>query len=195
MAPAAQGLALWQASSYVDSDASVSRQIGFGSISRTASSNVTLRTTAATIEARYGVGDDGAAAGPLVSVDRVSTRLGQIAETGAAALNLSGTGIRENWTRYGVGGFARSSFGSGFADVSVLYVNRSRLDTTVNLAMAGSPSAFAVRSAQGSKGAVRIDARSEFAIGKRWSISGNLGGIVGNREGQVDGNVRLSYRF
>ncbi|MCY1669679.1 autotransporter outer membrane beta-barrel domain-containing protein [Novosphingobium sp. SL115] len=180
---------------YADADAAVTRQIAFGSIARSALSSVDLRTTAASAEARYGIGNDKMAAGPLVSIDYVSTRLGRIAETGADALNLSGAGKRDNWTRIGVGGFARRSIGTGFAELSARYVDRNRLITSVDLAMAGAPAAHTVRAAQGSSGGARIDARTEFAIGKNWAISGNLGAAIATREGQFDGNIRLSYRF
>ena len=180
---------------YADADAAVTRQIAFGSIARSALSSVDLRTTAASAEARYGIGNDKMAAGPLVSIDYVSTRLGRIAETGADALNLSGAGKRDNWTRIGVGGFARRSIGTGFAELSARYVDRNRLITSVDLAMAGAPAAHTVRAAQGSSGGARIDARTEFAIGKNWAISGNLGAAIAMREGQIDGNIRLSYRF
>lgn len=180
---------------HADADASVTRQIGFGTVSRTAVSQVDLRTTAASGEMRFGLGNGALAVGPLASVDHATTRLSRVAETGAGALNLSGAGKREGWTRFGIGGFARYGLGSGFADVALRYVHRSRGATQIDLSMEGSPTGHAVRAAGGSRGAVRVDASSEFSIGNRWAISGNLGATHADKEGQIDGSVRLSYRF
>lgn len=191
----AKGFSAMAGAVHADANASVTRQIGFGTIARTASSRVDLRTTAANLELRYGLGSAKLAVGPVVSIDHASTKLGRVAETGAAALNLTGTGKRESWTRYGVGGFARYDLGKGFADLSLRYVSRDRGDTEVNLTMAGSPTSYAVRAAGGSRGAARLDASTELSIGRRWTISGNLGAILAQSEGQVDGSIRLSYRF
>lgn len=189
------GFSLVASLAHSNADTSVTRQIGFGTVSRTAVSNVDLRTTAASADLRFGLGDDALAFGPLASVEHASTRLGRIAETGAGALNLSGAGKREGWTRVGVGAFAHYGLGSGFADVALRYVHRSRGTTQLDLAMEGSPTAHAVRAAGGSRGGVRVDASSEFSIGKRWAISGNLGASHADKEGQIDGSLRLSYRF
>lgn len=189
------GFSMVASLAHADADASVTRQIGFGTVSRTAVSQVDLRTTAASGEMRFGLGNGALAVGPLASVDHASTRLSRVAETGAGALNLSGAGKREGWTRFGIGGFARYGLGSGFADVALRYVHRSRGATQIDLSMEGSPTGHAVRAAGGSRVAVRVDASSEFSIGNRWAISGNLGATHADKEGQIDGSVRLSYRF
>ncbi|HQS98252.1 MAG TPA: autotransporter domain-containing protein [Novosphingobium sp.] len=189
------GFGLIASLAHSNTDASVTRQIGFGTLSRTAVSNVGLSTTAISGEMRFGLGNGALAVGPLASVDHASTRLGRIAETGAGALSLSGAGKREGWTRMGIGGFARYGLTSGFADVALRYVHRSKGATQLDFAMEGSPTGHAVRAAGGNRGAMRVDASTEFSIGDRWAISGNLGATHADKEGQIDGSLRLSYRF
>lgn len=189
------GLSAVASAVHADADATVTRQINFGSLARTASSTVKLATTAAHGELRFGFGSDQLAFGPLVSLDHASTKLGKIAEFGANALNLAATAKRESWSRYSAGGFLRYTMGSGFADVAVRYVNHDHNATSLNLAMAGSPTGFAVRTAEGSRSALRVDASTEFSLGKRWAISGDLGATHGSKEGQIHGSMRLSYRF
>jgi len=173
------------------------RQLGIGGLSRLTEAHVDLRTTAGSGEIRYGLGDETTAYGPLATIDYVSTKMGRVAESGAGAFNLSSAETRENWAQYGVGAFFRYGLpgSTGFVDLSARYVRRDSGIVDLDMAMAGSPTGFTVRNAQGSRDALRIDASTEFSLSQRWAISGNIGASQASDEGRIDGSFRLSYRF
>ena len=180
---------------YANDSADITRQIAFGSISRTARSSTDVDTTAASAELRYGTGSDSLAFGPLASIEVARSKLDGLTETGASALNLSTRGASEKTRRYGVGGFARYVGTNGYFDLGVRYVRSDAENSGVNLTLAGSPTPFNIRTARGSQSAMRIDAETQIALSERLTLSGYLGAISAADEASIDGHVRLSFRF
>lgn len=124
-----------------------------------------------------------------------TSRFSVFSETGADALNLSGTGSRDKLTRYGIGGFTHYSGASGYFDLTAYYVPGDRDDARATLSMGGSPQAFTVLAPRGSKSSVHVSASSQYNVTESLSLGGNVGVDRGSDERDVHGHVRLSYRF
>jgi autotransporter-associated beta strand protein len=175
--------------------ADVVRQIAFGGLSRTATARAKVRTTAALGEVRYGLGSESLAFGPLAAIEMAGSRLGAVAERGSGALDLTSAGGKDTWSRFGLGGFARYQAAGGFVDLGLRYLHGAVGAVDVDLALAGSPTVFNIRTARGSTSAVRFDASTAFALGDRWVVSGSIGATRSAAEARLDGTLRLSFRF
>ncbi|MGB3378413.1 MAG: hypothetical protein WBA55_06550, partial [Allopontixanthobacter sediminis] len=75
------------------------------------------------------------------------------------------------------------------------YVTGDRNDADVDLAMAGSASAFNVRAPVGARTGVALQASGSYDLGGNWSLAGQVGATGGNGDATVNGNLRLSLEF
>ena len=103
---------------HAEADTDFTRSIGFGPIARSASANTDIATTALAVDARYGWGRGNWSLGPAATAGWATSRFSAFSETGADALDLSGTGSRDKLIRYGIGGFTRYSGANGYFDLT-----------------------------------------------------------------------------
>ena len=190
-----KGLTLAVAASHSDQEGTASRSMAFGPLAREANAAVDLASTAITGQIRYGLGSDRLAFGPSVTVEYADTSLGSYAEYGAGALNLTGTGASDGWTRLGGGAFVAFNSDRTNLQLDVQYLTGSEDDSSVFHSMDGSPQIFEVRPARGNGDLVRLAGQFETRFGERASVT--LGGqaLLGDEETAVSGTASLRIAF
>lgn len=177
-------------------DAEVARAISFPAISRTARAKVDLDTTALAIEGRYGFGSGaGWSFGPVASASWTDADLGDIDESGADSLNLSGSGSSDR-TGYGGGAFVNWRGARGSIDASVQYVTGDDRRSEARLAFAGAAETpFRVRAAEASSGAALVKLSGDYDLGGGWSVGGDLRGVFNGEERSLAGAAAIRLRF
>ncbi|MFA7264270.1 MAG: autotransporter domain-containing protein [Caulobacter sp.] len=176
-------------------DADVARRISFGTIDRTARANSDVRTTALSLDLRYGFSGGKVVFGPAASINYASSSLDRFSERDADALALSAGRNSDDWTRFGIGGFARATSASGYIDLSARMVTGDRSNASANLKMAGSAQAFTVRAARGAVTAAEIQVSTAYDLGGNWSVAGQAGFVGGDGDAEFSGNLRIGLRF
>lgn len=180
---------------YSRADADTSRALRVGGISRVARSDVSLSSTAATLDVRYGIQNGDWQFGPTVGVHYSKTSLNDFREQGAGALDLIGSDNDNGWTRYAAGAFARFGGKDSSLDFSARYIGGKRNEAATTLRLAGGQRAFVTQAALGAKSGADIRASGSFALGGNWSIGGQIGVLAGSHERNLDGHLRLTLRF
>ncbi|HEX8192901.1 MAG TPA: autotransporter domain-containing protein, partial [Allosphingosinicella sp.] len=191
-----EGFSASAAAAYLRSDADVTRGVTFGTLARTAVSDVELETVSFSADLRYGFGSGSWSFGPLLSLSHAATDLGAFTETGAESLNLSGTGSDDSRTRYGGGAFARLSGARGSLDLSVQYLAGDGEFSEAGLSLVGAPgTAFRIRSAAGEDEMIRLAIGGDYDLGGGWSVGGDVRAGFGSNERDLAGSVVLRLGF
>ena len=133
--------------------------------------------------------------GPSSSLQYASSTLDGFKERGADALALSAGENDDDWTRFGIGGFARVTHDAGYIDLSARMVTGDRSNASADLTMAGSTQGFTVRAARGAATVTEIQVSTAYDLGGNWSLAGQAGYTGGDGDNEVGGNVRIGFRF
>ncbi len=188
-------LSLTGTAATANTEAEVKRTINVGALSRSASSDTDVATTALGLEMRYGLDMDAWAFGPVASLNWSRSKLSSYAETGAGVLNVSSSGARDTWTQGAAGVFAHLGADEGYLDASIMYVPDSRDNSSVSMQLDGSPQAFTALPARGSHSALQLSVNGEYSLTKEWMLGGQLNGRKGNAENSFVGHMRVTYLF
>lgn len=180
---------------YAQAEADVTRRISFGTVARTARADTDVQTTALLLDLRYGFDGGKVTFGPTSSIHYASNRLDGFNEQGVDALALSAGKNSDDWTRFGIGGFARATHDAGYIDLSARMVTGERSNASANLTMAGSAQEFTVRAARGAAMAAEIQVSTAYDLGGNWALAGQAGFTGGDGDNEVSGNVRIGFRF
>lgn len=180
---------------HAQSDANIARTISFGPIMRNTLADAKVRTTAASIDLRYGVGEGHWSFGPAVGVMHSNTHLAAFSETGASALNLFASENNDAWTRYSTGVFAHMINARGYVDIAVRYVTGKRNDADVDLNMTASSQTFNIRAPVGAKSGAQVQLSGRYDLGSNWALSGQTGAIRGGGNFDVNGSLSVSFQF
>ncbi|KEO92113.1 hypothetical protein EH31_05445 [Erythrobacter longus] len=192
------GVSVSLAADYSSLDASVSRTISIPTQNRSATSSVDVDSFAFSAEGRFGfaVGDGGLAVGPLASVHLGNSDLGRVQETGAGALNLSGTGDDYSISRFGGGLFANWTQENRYFDIAVQYVDGTSEFAASRFTLEGAPgTSFQVRSPLTDGQSVLLTVAGGFELGDGWSLGAEARGNVDTQDSFVTGSVSLGWRF
>ncbi|WP_158094230.1 autotransporter-associated beta strand repeat-containing protein [Erythrobacter donghaensis] len=190
-----KGLTAFVAASHASADGTAARAIRFGSIDRATSAAIATRTTALSADLRFGMGGDSWAFGPAAGIEYSRTRLSAFAEAGAGALDLSSDGARDGWTRATLGGFVSHRSDSARLLVDLRYLTGKRDDSAVAMTLAGSPQAFTILPARGSKHGFVASASGEVDLGGGWSLGGSLDALIAGDERAVSASAAIKLAF
>ena len=180
---------------YADAEADITRNMTFGTLSRTTIARAKLSSTTADLELRYGLMRGSWAFGPVASVEYGTAKIGSFSEVGANSLDLTSAGDSQKATRTSLGGFANYQSERGTVDFSVRYATGGEDYSQLGLSMAGSPTAFAVRSSAGSGDAALVRLTGEYNLGQGWSAGGGISAAFGDKERAIAGSATVAYRF
>ncbi len=191
------GLSAGAAINIGNGNADVARNISFPGINRTATSSTDTNTTALAAEARYGkkLGGGNWVAGPVVSVSYANTDLERFGETGAEALNLSGS-AETKASVFGAGAFANWQGDKGFFDASVQYGNSNNDGGQASLTLdgaAGTP--FLVRAAQQDGDRAIFKMRGAIDFGNDWSLAASARAEWASKDTNLSAGLTVKKTF
>jgi fibronectin-binding autotransporter adhesin len=178
-----------------DAHAAVQRSIAIGTLSRTVTARTALSSVTASLELRYGFGGGDWAFGPVVAIEHASARIGAFTEAGANALNLSASRQSDSTTRPSIGLFANLQSARGSIDLGARYARDSGDPAEIGLALAGSPTAFRVRSAAGARDTLLLRLSDDYALGGGWSLGGDVHGTFASGTQTIAGAATLRLAF
>ena len=178
-------------------NAEIARNIRFGGVGRTAISSTDTDTTSLAAEARYGkqIGTSNWVAGPVASISYANTDLDEFSETGADALNLSGT-AKTKASVYGAGLFANWQSEKGFLDASLQYGSGSDGRAQASLRLDGASSApFLVRAAEHNNDRVIAKVSGALSLGNDWSLAANARAEWASKESNISAGITARKTF
>ncbi|EAR51091.1 hypothetical protein OG2516_18015 [Oceanicola granulosus HTCC2516] len=203
-APTETGIAYTSALSYGRHDIATERNIAFGSVDRTATDEYMANSLNVSVKTSYNVALDNrfglAMASPFVALHYSQVEVGDVDETGAGSLNLSGSDNGDDWAAMSVGVTTTGTFSVGGNTVSTsstLAYEKVLGDSigSATLMLDGSPASFEVQGVDQSRDRIRAGAQGTMAIGDSTSLSVALDGIFAEDREELNVSTSVSFTF
>lgn len=204
----APGLAARGAVSYAAQDIDTGRRIAFGTINRTATARYDADTVSAAAEVRYGVDvsdiipamNGRTILSPLARIDAAFVSTSGFAETGAGALNLTGTARSFDQAVLGLGVSVGGSYRLGAAMLqagfSVAWEHiAGDIRPAAGLVFAGAPTGFTTLGPDESRNRLRLGSSADVRISDNLSINLAADAVLSKDRTELAGNAALRIRF
>ncbi len=195
----------WRISAaYSHHEVDSTRNIAFGTVTRTAEADYDARTLSGFGEIRYNVGFDGShgrtVLSPLARIDAAHTHTDGFTETGAGGLNLTNTSqdFRQVWLGAGVGLAGDYQIGRfNWRPNWTLAYERNVGDdrASVNSTFAASPLSFTTNGARESRDRIRFGSASSFALSENARLTIATDRIWSSDRSEWSGKATLSVKF
>ncbi len=183
--------------SFGQTEAQVTRTLTINAMTRTATGEADIDTTALGGEARYGFGlGENWAAGPVLSVLHSNSDLSLDGETGAGSVSLTSADASDGQTRFGAGLFANYQSKNATFDLSAQYVEASSNTVGVPLAFRdGSNAPFTVLAPVTDGSGVSASGSALVELGNGWTLSAQVETFLGGDQDDVSGSATVGWRF